>query len=193
MAARSSKKQLILECGTKFGGRCLGIADLRRVQQDLREAMSPAKPPSLGYITNVLRQAGMRVDYEDRYTDPLIPERYAGRLEGALRFDDLAAAQAALKKLNAAYHDYESVSDHAGASLVRKLVVRGRQRAESMAANVRVRLQKREEKREIAAWFRVWLESPDLFFDWLEVRKHTDEFRRMFPFFAEELIEARSS
>jgi hypothetical protein len=72
-------------------------------------------------------------------------------------------------------------------------VLRGRQRAESLAANARIRPEKRLEKREIAAWFRVWLESPTLFFDWLEIRKHTEEFRQHFPDFAEPSREAKDS
>jgi len=53
-------------------------------------------------------------------------------------------------------------------------------RAASLGASPRVSPEKRREKQEIAAWFRVWLETPDLFFDWLELRKHSEEFQRMF-------------
>jgi hypothetical protein len=187
MAGRSSKKQLILESGANLKRQSLGPAELRRVQQDLRQHLAPAKPPSLGYIASVLKQAGLRVDYEDRFTDPVIPERYAGRLEGALRFDDLAAAEAALGRLHAAYADYESDSDREGATLVRKIVLRGKERAGSLAANSRIRPEKRQEKAEIASWFRVWLESPHLFFDWLEVRKNTEEFRQLFPSYTESI------
>lgn len=176
-----SKKQLILECGAKLPQKTLGQPDLRRVQQDLRQRLAPAKPPSLAYVASVLRKAGLEVNYEDRYTDPVIPERYASRLEGVLRFEDLASAEAALRSLDSAYHDYQSGSDHSGTLLVRKIVVRGKERAESLAANERVRPEKRSEKREIAAWFRIWLESPTLFFDWLDLRKHTEDFRQLFP------------
>jgi hypothetical protein len=49
-----------------------------------------------------------------------------------------------------------------------------------LAANPRVSPDKRAEKREIATWFRIWLETPELFFDWLELRKASEEFRRLF-------------
>ncbi|HEV2379733.1 MAG TPA: hypothetical protein VG206_08030 [Terriglobia bacterium] len=180
MAVRSSKKQLILESCANLKRPSLGLSELRRVQQDLRQRLVPAEPPSLGYIASVLRAAGLQVDYEDRYAAPLIPDRYAGRLEGVLRFDSLAAAEATLRSLDAAYRCW-SGSDRGGASLVRKLVLHGKQRAEALAGNARIRPEKRHEKREIATWFRVWLESPDLFFDWLEIRKQTEEFRQLFP------------
>jgi len=35
-------------------------------------------------------------------------------------------------------------------------------------------------KEEIASWFRIWLENPDAFFDWLDVRKQSPDFARKF-------------
>ena len=55
--------------------------------------------------------------------------------------------------------------------LVRALVKKGKLRARSLAANPRVQAPKRQEKQEIASWFQVWLETPDLFADWLDAAK----------------------
>ena len=120
------------------------------------------------------------MDYEDRYVDPLMEEPYASRLQGALRFHDRESAEASLQKLDAIYREYRDASDRVGTTLVRSLVLKGRQRAGSLAANSRVRPEKRREKQEIANWFRVWLETSDLFFDWLELRKQSEEFQRLF-------------
>ncbi|MFB3922348.1 MAG: hypothetical protein ACE145_11540 [Terriglobia bacterium] len=107
-------------------------------------------------------------------------EPYASRLAGALEFHDFASAEASLAKLDALYHEYLQVADRVGTGLVRSLVLKGKQRAESLAAGRRVRPEKRREKKEIAGWFHVWLEVPDLFFDWLAMRKQSEEFQRLF-------------
>jgi hypothetical protein len=57
----------------------------------------------------------------------------------------------------------------------------GRRRAEMIARNPKVDARKREEKKEIAQWFAVWLETPSAFFDWLEVRKQSPDFQKRFP------------
>lgn len=181
MAGRITKKQLILEQYESHKLEKGGAPELRLIQNALHNRQPSAPAPSLSYIANVLRQAGIHVDYEDRYTDPAIPEAYSSRLEGALRFTDLSSAERALRRLDAAYHDYRLASDVTGQRLVRTLALRGKQRAESLAANPRVSADKRREKREIANWFRVWLESPSLFFDWLAVRQQAEEYRRLFP------------
>jgi hypothetical protein len=38
-------------------------------------------------------------------------------------------------------------------------------------------MDKRLQKKEIAAWFSIWLETPDIFDEWLSLRKSTEEFR----------------
>ena len=55
-----------------------------------------------------------------------------------------------------------------------------------IARNQKVDAKKREEKEEIAHWFAIWLETPEAFFDWLEVRKQSPEFREKFPHAADE-------
>jgi len=169
---------------------------LRAIEAELRRELGPNSKTSLSYIAGVLRAAGVRVElparFDNRYLDPEMGEPYAGRLEGVLHFGDFAATEGAIRKLDAFYREYRSVADRRGTDLVRSLVVKGKQRAESLARNPRVSAEKRREKQEIAAWFRVWLEVPDLFFDWLEMRKQSEEFRATFAKNSDELQDSSS-
>jgi hypothetical protein len=177
---RRSKKQLILEYRQAHNLDRVGARELNAIEADLRQHLGPGHKTSLSYIANVLRAAGAQVEFNDRFVDPVIPEPYASRLEGLLHFHDLEAAEAALRKLDEAYQEFRATGDRIGTDLVRSLVVKGRLRAESLTSNPRVSAEKRREKKEIARWFAVWLELPDSFFDWLELRKRSDEFQRMF-------------
>ena len=49
-----------------------------------------------------------------------------------------------------------------------------------IARNTKVEAEKREGKEEIAHWFAIWLETPDAFFDWLDLRKQSPDFQRRF-------------
>jgi hypothetical protein len=112
---------------------------------------------------------------------PVIGEPHAGRLKHALQFHDFESAEASIRNLDAAYRCYRQSSDREGMSLVRALVLKGKHRAQYLGANPRVSAAKRREKEEIARWFTVWLQTPDMFFDWLEVRKLSEEFQHLFP------------
>jgi hypothetical protein len=48
-----------------------------------------------------------------------------------------------------------------------------------ISRNRRVHPVKRLQKKEIAQWFRIWLETPSIFEDWLAIRKDTEEFRKL--------------
>ena len=56
--------------------------------------------------------------------------------------------------------------------------MRVRRRAALIARNRKVAADKRTEKEEIAQWFTIWLQTPDLFFDWLALRKQSEDFRK---------------
>lgn len=180
MTNTKSKKQLILEHRLAQGTERVGASEIRAIEADLRRQLGGEHRTSPSYIANVLREAGARVDYDDRYVDPALPEPYASRLEGKLQFHNFESAEAALQKLDKLYREYRTAADRVGTGFVRSIIIKGRQRAESIAGNARVRVEKRREKEEIAHWFKVWLDLPDLFFDWLEMRKRSEDFQRMF-------------
>ena len=181
MPKKQSKRQLILALWHERGLDCAGEREIRALQAEVRQRLGTEHPTSLSYIASVLREAGTAVDYQDRFVGPRLEEPYASRINGALQFRDLASAEQSLHRLDALYREYRAASDRVGTTLVRALVLRGKQRAESIGANSRVHPEKRREKREIARWFHVWLETPDLFFDWLELRQQSEEFQRLFP------------
>jgi len=180
MSPPASKKQIILDFFAACGKRSLEVRDLHDARNELRRCLGSGDKTSLGYMASILREAGYEVRYEDRYSDPVMPEPYASRLKGVLEFHDLASAEQSLLRLDAIFREYSGVPDRQGTSLVRALVKKGNLRARSLASNPRVQAQKRQEKQEIANWFHVWLETPDLFADWLELRKSSEEFRDLF-------------
>ena len=174
-----TKKQVILEyCRAKALER-IGPEEIRALENELRARLGSSIKTSPSYIAGVLREAGKNVEYHDRFADPPLEEPYASRLRNLLQFHDFVSAEASLRKLDQVYREYLEASDRTGTRLVRSLLRKGKLRAGSMAANPRVRPDKRAEKGEIAAWFRIWLETPDLFFDWLELRKASEEFRQL--------------
>jgi phytoene dehydrogenase-like protein len=180
VSPQPSKKQILLDFFAARDKRPLEVGDLHAAREELRRHFGPDNRTSLGYIAAVLREAGYEVRYEDRYSDPIMPEPYASRLKGVLEFHDLASAEQSLLRLDAVFREYSSAADRPGMTMVRALVKKGKLRARSLAANPRVQSQKRLEKQEIARWFQVWLETPDLFADWLALRKSSEEFRNLF-------------
>ena len=97
-----------------------------------------------------------------------------------LRFGTLEEAEATLRRLDGMWRESREAKDAARAERVLELAREGRRRAQMIAGNRRVAAEKRAEKEEIRQWFRVWLEAPETFFDWLELRKASAEFGEKF-------------
>lgn len=170
----------MLEVWRRLGLERAGEPEVRSIQAELVRRLGPGRRLSRSYIAGVLAEAGFRVEIDDKYVDPWMDEPYAQRLKGLLEFGDFARAEHSIRDLDAAYREYRELGDRTGVGLVRTLMLKGKQRAAGIAANSRLSSQKRAEKREIADWFRVWLETPDLFADWLDLRKQSSDFQRRF-------------
>jgi hypothetical protein len=67
-----------------------------------------------------------------------------------------------------------------GLRLVRETALKGKKRAQMIAGNQNVDERKRAEKAEIAEWFAIWLQQPEIFDDWLELRRRSEDFRARF-------------
>ncbi len=104
---------------------------------------------------------------------------YDVQLQGVLTFATFDAAERCLGRLEKLRQGYDSAGDKKGVEYCRRLALLGRRRAELIGHNMRVAAYRRLQKIEIATWFRVWLETPALFEDWLRLRKGSAEFRRL--------------
>ena len=104
---------------------------------------------------------------------------YCDDLKGVLAFSDFDETEKTIRHLEKLCRKYLKASDKKGVEYCRRVALLGRERADLISRNKRVCLQKRLEKREIAEWFRIWLETPDLFNDWLSMRKKTEEFKKL--------------
>ena len=62
----------------------------------------------------------------------------------------------------------------------RRAARRAKQEAEWVARNPRVRERVRQEREEIALWFGIWLQTPEVFPVWLEIRRNSADFAGRF-------------
>ena len=176
-----SKKTLILEYREAHSLKRVGMPELKAIEAQLGARLGDRGKTSPSYIAHVLRAAGTRVETdtgsEGRYAETFLQEPYATRLRGLLQFGDFETAEKSLRNLDTAHREYLAAGNRLGARVVRALALKGKLRAQSLAANRRV-IETGEQ--EIANWFRVWLQAPDLFSEWLGLRRQSEEFQQKF-------------
>lgn len=113
-------------------------------------------------------------------TGPAASDPYEREFRDLLHFATLAETEACLRRLDELWRRFKAEEMHAQAERVVATARLGVQRARMIAGNKRVSAARRAEKEEIRQWFRVWIENPEVFFDWLELRKQAPEFVEKF-------------
>jgi len=93
----------------------------------------------------------------------------------------LGAAEKFIDELEQLRKQYELIEDRQPLAQLRAIGSESRRLAESIARNHSAEQTVRVEQAEIAEWLKVWLQTPALFKDWLELRRRSDEFRAGFP------------
>jgi hypothetical protein len=117
----------------------------------------------------------LEMDARWRTADP-----YEAMFRNVLRFADFTQAAASIKRLDNLRRQFDRKKDAEGLRRVRDTALKGKQRAQMIARNKSVDECKRTEKEEIAEWFTVWLQNPELFDDWLHLRRRSSDFRARF-------------
>jgi hypothetical protein len=104
---------------------------------------------------------------------------YDDELKDILGFSRFEEAEATLYRLECLRQKYASEKDSKGVEYCRCVARRGRHRAELIQKNPKVNPNNRLRKQEIARWFEIWLETPGIFQQWLEMRKLTSEYQAL--------------
>ena len=112
-----------------------------------------------------------------RMGNPL--DRYEEEFAGLASSATLREAEDSLRIIDARYRDYLGSGDRTGARYARQTALRARQNAETQAAQPGRAAVERRTQEEIARWCGVWLQTPDVFDTWLELRKRQPELREL--------------
>jgi hypothetical protein len=179
-----TKRELIIEVWEHLDCETVGARELAEIAAVLSERFGAGAVESPAQLARLLADEGaelrhaevLEADARWRARDP-----YEAMFRNVLRFADFAQAAASLKRLENLRREFARKKDQEGLRRVRELAMKGKRRAQMIARNRAVNERKRAEKLEIAEWFTVWLQTPELFQDWLALRQRAPDFQRRFP------------
>jgi hypothetical protein len=172
-----TKKQLILEIARELSVPRFTPAEVEQIRRQLVARLGPTGKTSSDYIAGVLEAGGMRIVWS---TKADTHGQYEDEFHDLLHFATLEDAEMCMVRLDELYRKFKTEEEMAAVERVLEVARLGHRRSEMIARNHKVDPQKRAEKQEVMQWFTVWLETPDAFFDWLEVRKSSPDFQARF-------------
>ena len=181
--AHKNKKDMILETAREIGAQKWSVAEIDQLRRRLLAEHGEAGKTGNEYIAEVLKDAGWKIQITEREE---AEDRFEEEFEDILHFKTLQDAEVSLTRLDELARRFRAHGEKAAVERVLEVARLGKRRAEMISHNRKVEEKKRKEKKEIAEWFRIWLEMPDSFFNWLDVRKSSAEFRANFGEIEEE-------
>src|SRR5712671_7932819 len=173
-----TKKSLILETAREIKVEKWTPAEIDQLRRRLVAEHGEAGKTGSDYIADVLKDAGHKVLLS---LQEEAEEQYEEEFEDLLHFKTLGDAEVSIMRLDELMRKFQAHGEHAAVERVLNVARLGKRRAEMIARNAKVEPGKRTEKLEIASWFRIWLETPDAFFDWVDLRKRSPDFQAKFP------------
>jgi hypothetical protein len=178
-----TRRELMIEVWEDLDCESVGAAELEEIGRVLRERFGEGAGASPASVARVLAEEGaelrhsevLELDARARSADPHDP-----MFRNILKFSDFKQAAGSIRNLENLRKKFAQARDNAGIRRVRETALKGKQRAQMIARNQKVDEEKRAQKAEIAEWFTIWLQQPEIFKDWLELRQRSADFRKRF-------------
>lgn len=137
--------------------------------------LSPAE------IASILIDEDLPVRFDDVFNMSAPDDRYQELFSPGIDLATLSSAEASLREIHVRFTDLHREGDRRGTDYARELVIQARKSALQNANSESHGARRRDELSEMAEWLAIWLQTPDLFELWLDLRKGTAEFRHRFP------------
>jgi len=182
--------ETIVSIWRELGSPVVGAGELTQLQNALASGFGPDEVPSPARIARELAQEGavLRhpeiIETDARWRESQIANRgdefqTLATLQAAeaLQLDQAATIIGELEELRCRFTD---AGDDLALSDLKSLVIEARQAASNRSKNSTLSIYEREVQVEILDWLRVWLETPNLFNQWLELRQSSTAFREKF-------------
>jgi hypothetical protein len=185
-----NRRELIILTWRRLGKPRVGEQELRSIQRALGELFGPGAEESPSAIARVLADEGAELHHPEiiecdaRWREAQINRRTKKfrSLEHLLQKEPLSLGQAEtlIEKFEELRQRFEAEGDRDASALLNSLAVNARRAAELIASDFHSDRLRRAEQAEIVEWFKVWIQTPHLFANWIELRKRSAEFKRKF-------------
>jgi len=178
-----TKNDLIIEVWEKLDCESIGRQEIEAIETVVSEKYGSSAVESPMIIARLLADEGaelrhseiMELDVERRLESP-----YDAMFRNILKFSDFKQTINSLRQLENLRKKFLSENDREGLRLMREIALKGKSRAQMISKNERVAADKRAEKQEIAEWFTIWLQTPEVFENWIILRSKAPDFVQRF-------------
>ncbi|MFN2492810.1 MAG: hypothetical protein ABR501_08005 [Pyrinomonadaceae bacterium] len=178
-----TKRDLIIEVWESLDCESVGGRELELIQHAIREQFGDGAVESPASIARTVADEGAVLRHPEVFTyDSRWRQLNAIEvsLVGELNFSGLSHAVESFSKIEDARRELQNNEDRKGLEQLNSLIAGVRKDCLVKARSKILPQIEREQAKEVSKWLGVWLQSPELFSDWLGLRRRSPEFRKRF-------------
>lgn len=183
MFASRNKTDLIIEVWEKLDCENVGAAEIEAIEEVVRDRYGQAAVDSPMRIARLLADEGAELRHSEimeLYIARVSNRPYEAAFRNVLGIGGLRSALFSIRNLEALRQKYAYDDDKEGVRLVRETALDGKRNAAETAERSQIDSVTRQINAEIASWFTIWLQTPEVFDNWVDLRQRTREFIDMF-------------
>ncbi|HEY8559108.1 MAG TPA: hypothetical protein VIL74_01800 [Pyrinomonadaceae bacterium] len=178
-----TKTDLMIEVWEKLDCESVGAREIEAIEIAVQDKFGFGAVDSPMTIARLLADEGaelrhaeiLELDVKRRLESP-----YDAMFRNILKFSDFKQTLISIRRLENLRRKFAAENDKEGLHLVRETALKGKNRAQMISKNEKVEEKKRAEKAEIAEWFTLWMQSPEIFENWVALRQNSKEFQEKF-------------
>lgn len=178
-----TKLDLIIEVWEKLDCESVGSAEILAIEEAVSARFGEAAVESPMRIARILADEGAALRHSEimnlwvkRFTD----QPHEAEFRNLLRLDDVHTAYRSLKHVEALRRKLLARGDKDGLRLLREEMLETKADLRKASQNRSAAAQVRHFNRELAEWITIWLQSPELFENWIALRRDSEEFKKIF-------------
>lgn len=178
-----TRNDLAIEVWEKLDCEDVGAAEIEAIEEAIRGVFGDQAVDSPMKIARLLADEGAVLRHAEimqLYLARVSDRPYEAAFRNVLDITGLRNALTSLRNLENLRRKYKAENDREGSRLVREVAITAKQQAVETAEREQVDAASRLASAEIAEWFRVWLQTPEVFENWVDLRMRSKGFVEKF-------------
>jgi len=183
MWASRTKDDLAIEVWEKLDCESVGRPEIEAIRAAIEGEFGPAAVDSPMIIARLLADEGAELRHSEileLYVGLAKDRPYDAAFRNIVQLENFDETAASIRNLENLRQSYMASNDREGLRLVRDAGIRAKDelnaRAEKESGDAAYKLRSQES----SDWFGVWLQTPTIFDNWLDLRRESPEFQEKF-------------
>ena len=178
-----TKNDLAIEVWEKLDCENIGAAEIEAIETVIADRFGEAAVDSPMVIARLLADEGAELRHAELmelYLKRATDRTYDAAFQNVGEPGDLRSAAGTIRRLENLRQKYRRENDRSGVRYTREKGIQLKSSVLEAAARKNADALTRLTMMEIAEWFTVWLQTPDVFEDWLSLRQMSADFKQKF-------------